>query len=135
MPWRQAVLSRSRREIFDLVDERTANFARCGHERIDDWADSFRVERRMPLPRAAVLLSVPGEKWQQPPKQLYVKALLEHFEKRVSGSVSRGPLVKFVIGKTTPRVDLVELGTSTTPSEALLNHVLSRDAAPVQLDS
>ena len=129
-----AVLSFSRREIFVLVDERTANFARCGHERVDDWADSFRVERRMPLPRAAVLLAVPSDKWQQPPKQLYVKALLEHFEKRVSGSVSRGPLVKFVIGKTTPRVDLMELGTSIAPSEALLNHVLARDEAPVQID-
>ena len=49
-----AVLSLSRREIFVLVDERTANFARCGNERVDDWADSFRVERRMPLPRAAI---------------------------------------------------------------------------------
>ena len=63
------LLSMSRREIFALVDERTANFARCGIERIDDWADAFRVERRMPLPRAAALLGVPLEQWQPPPKQ------------------------------------------------------------------
>ena len=86
-----ALLSCPRREIFERVDERIANFARCGHEKIDDWADSFRVERRMPLPRAAVLLSIPADQWKEPPKQLYVKALLEYFEKRVSGAVSRGP--------------------------------------------
>lgn len=128
------LLSMSRREIFALVDERTANFARCGIERIDDWADAFRVERRMPLPRAAALLGVPLEQWQPPPKQQYVKTLLEHFEKRVSGSVARGPLVKFVIGKTTPRVDLFELGTATTTADALLNHVLTGDEAPRLLD-
>jgi len=128
------LLSTSRREIFALVDERIENFARCRIERVDDWADAFRVERRMPLPRAAALLGVPQEQWQQPEKQQYVRTLLEHFEKRVSGSVARGPLVKFVIGKTTPRVDLFELGTATTTAEALLNHVLAGDEAPRMLD-
>jgi len=128
------LLSMSRREIFTLVDERIADFARCGIERIDDWADAFRVECRMPLPRAAALLAVPREQWQPPPKQQYVKNLLEHFEKRVSGSVARGPLVKFVIGKTTPRVDLFELGTATTTADALLNHILASDEAPRLLD-
>ncbi|MFM8532278.1 MAG: protein kinase domain-containing protein, partial [Acidimicrobiia bacterium] len=64
----KSVLSRPRRELFKLVDQRIANFARCGIEKIDEWADSFRGERRMPLPRAAVLLSLPAEKWQEPPK-------------------------------------------------------------------
>ena len=97
------LLVKPRREIFEAVDQRIANFARCQIERIDDWADSFRVERRMPLPRAAVLLAVPADQWKEPPRQQYVKTLLEHFEKRVSGGVSRGPLVRFVIGKTTPQ--------------------------------
>jgi primosomal replication protein N'' len=128
------LLAMSRRKIFTLVDERISNFARCGIERIDDWADAFRVEHRMPLPRAAVLLGVPREQWQPPPKQKYVKTLLEHFEKRVAGSVARGPLVKFVIGKTTPRVDLFELGTAATTAESLLNHVLTGDEAPRLID-
>lgn len=128
------LLAKPRREVFEAVDQRTANFARCQIERIDDWADSFRVERRMPLPRAAVLLAVPADRWKEPPKQQYVKTLLDHFEKRVSGGVSRGPLVRFVIGKTTPRLDLFELGTGMRSAEALLNHVLARDEAPVPID-
>jgi primosomal replication protein N'' len=83
-------LVRSRREIFAAVNDRIANFARCEIQRIDEWADSFRVERRLPLARAAVLLAVPREAWRQPPRQQYVANLLQHFEKRVSGSVQRG---------------------------------------------
>ncbi len=128
------LLVRPRREIFTLVDERSANFARCGIQRIDEWADSFRVERRLPLARAVVLLGVPAERWQEPPKQQYVATLLGHFEKRVSGAVSRGPLARFTIGKTTPRIDLFEIGTALRPAEALLNHVLSRAEVPVGLD-
>ena len=128
------LLARPRRDIFALVGERVANFARCGIATVDDWADSFRVERRMPLPRAAVLLAVPGASWREPPKQQYVASLLEHLEKRVSGAVGRGPLVRFVIGKTTPRVDLAELGTLHRTAEAIVNHVVSRTDAPIPLD-
>jgi primosomal replication protein N'' len=130
----EAWLLRSRRELFAEAEARIANFARCGITRVDEWADSFRVERRMPLERAVILLAVPREAWKEPPKQQYVANLLELFEKRVAGSVQRGPLVRFVIGKTTPRVDLTELGTAHRPSEALLEHVLSRSEAPVSLD-
>lgn len=128
------LLARPRREIFAAVDERVVNFARCGIERVDNWAEVFRVERRMPLPQAAVLLAVPAARWTQPPKQQYIANLLEHFEKRVSGAVARGPLARFVIGKTTPRVDVAELGTPFREAEVLVNHVLSRNEAPIALD-
>jgi len=128
------LLPRPRREIFDLIDERIANFSRCGIERVDDWADAFRVERRMPLPRAAVLLSVAIAQWQQPPKQQYIKTLLDHFEKRVSSSVARGPLVKFTISKSSARVDLFELGTPVATADALMNHILQRDDIPKTID-
>ena len=128
------LLVRPRREIFSEIDDRISHFARCGIPRIDEWADSFRVERRMPLARAAVLLSVSRDVWREPPKQQYVANLLQHFEKRVSGSVQRGPLVRFVLGKTTPRVDLAELGTSRRPAEAILNHVIGRTDVPITLD-
>jgi primosomal replication protein N'' len=130
----QQSLVRPRREIFTEIDERIANFARCGNARIDEWADSFRIERRMPLARAAVLLAVPRERWQEPPRQQYVANLLQHFEKRVSGSVQRGPLVRFVLGKTTPRVDLFELETSSRPAEFILNHILARTDMPIAVD-
>ncbi len=130
----QVLLARSRRDIFFQVDDRIANFARCSLQRIDEWADSFRVERRMPLPRAAVLLAVPAERWQEPPRQQYVATLLSHFEKRVSGTIAQGPLARFTIGKTTPRLDLAELGTPLRPAEAMLNHVLARSDVPITID-
>ena len=128
------LLVRPRREVFAMVDERTANFARCGVERVDDWADSFRIERRIALPRAAVLLSVPAAGWREPPKQQYVSDLLAHFEKRIAAGVSQGPLARFVIGRTTPRIDVAALGTLARPAEALVNHVLGRTDASLPLD-
>ena len=127
-------MTRPRRSLYDLADERISGFARCGQERIDEWADTLRVERRLPLPRLLILLAVPAADWQAPPKQAYVAHLLEHFEKRVAGAALRGPLVRFVIGKTTPRLDLSELGSAARPSQALLDHVLRRDPAPCQID-
>jgi DNA polymerase III delta prime subunit len=127
-------LSGSRRDLFAAVDERVANFARCGNESIDDWADAYRVERRMPLPRAAVLLSVTADKWRAPPRQQYIANLMDTFEKRLSSVVGRGPLVRFVLGKTVPRLDLMELGSASRPAEALLNHVLSRFEATTPID-
>jgi primosomal replication protein N'' len=123
-----------RREIFGRIDERIANFSRCGIQRVDEWADAFRIERRLTLPRAIVLLAVPEGRWEAPKGQQYVASLLDHLEKRVAGTIARGPLVRFTIGKTTPRVDLFELGTSQRPGEALLNHVLSRADAPMPID-
>lgn len=125
---------RPRREIFGLIDDRTTNFARCGLAAIDGWVDTFRVERRMPLARAAILLGIAADQWREPPKQQYVANLLSHFEKRVTGTVSRGPLARFSIGKTTPRLDLVEMGTALRPAESILNHLISRTDSPVPLD-
>jgi hypothetical protein len=127
-------LLRPRRDIFADIATRTANFARCDIERIDDWADTFRVEQRLPLTQAIVLLNIPVELWKELPKQKYVGELLKHFEKKVSVAISRGPLVRFAIGKTTPRIDLHSLGTAALTGDAILNHVLSRIPAPRPLD-
>lgn len=132
--WASAQLIRPRRELFAEIDERTASFARCGLGRIDEWADSFRIERRLSLERTMVLLSTARDLWKEPPRQQYLANLLEFFEKRVSGSVQRGPLTRFAIGKTTPRVDLFQVGTTLRPSEALLNHVIARTHSPLQFD-
>lgn len=128
------LLVKSRRSIFDLIDERTADFARSGNTRVDEWVDAFRVERRITLPRAALVMALPAASWQKPPKQHYVATLLGHFEKRVTGTVSRGPLARFVIGKTTPRIDLSELGGPLRSAEQLLNHVLARTDGPMTVD-
>lgn len=128
------LLQRPRRQVFDEVDQRTAGFSRCGRPELDSWADTYRVERRIPLHQAAVLLALPRENWLEPPQQQYIANLLECFEKRVVSAISRGPLARFTIGKWTPRIDLFELGTGLRPAEALLNHLLSRDEAPMPLD-
>ena len=127
-------LTKPRRKIFSQIDERIANFSRCGISRVDEWADAFRIERRLTLPRAMVLLAIPADRWEAPKGQQYVASLLEHFEKRVAGSIARGPLVRFTIGKTTPRIDLFELGTNQRPGEALIDHLLSRADAPIPID-
>lgn len=128
------LLVQPRREIFAAIDGRLENFARCGNPAVDQWGDTFRVERRMTLPKAAALLAVPRETWQEPPRQDYVANLIELFEKRVSGLVARGPLARFTIGKTTPRLDLNEVSTGLRPAETVLNHVLSRAETPLPLD-
>jgi primosomal replication protein N'' len=98
------VVTWPRGEILEAVAERIEGFARCSYAPVNDWADRFRLERRMPLDQALVLLSVPQEHWQEPHKQQYVSHLLSFFEKKVVNTVMRGPLVRMTIGKSTPRV-------------------------------
>jgi hypothetical protein len=129
-----ALITRPRREIYAQVEKQIAGFAGSSLPRLNEWADSFRVERRISLPRAAVLLSLESSEWVQPPKQQYVAALLEHFEKRVVRSVQRGPLVRFTIGRTTPRIDVSNLGTATRPATAIVDHILRRSDVPLSLD-
>lgn len=127
-------LRRPRREVYLDVDRRTEGMARCGIEWIDALVDRFRLERRLPLSRALLVLSVPPERWQVPPGQAYVHTLLEFFARRVVAAVQRGPLARMTIGKTTPRVDLVELGTDRTPAAAILDRLLDRSDRAVEVD-
>ncbi|WP_427149319.1 protein kinase domain-containing protein [Rhizobium leguminosarum] len=128
------LLGHSRRDLHAFIDDRLLGFARCGIERVDEWADQFRLDRRISLDRSLVLLSVPREHWLEPPKQNYVSTLLDYFSKKISGSILRGPLTRMVIGKTTPRVDLTELGTERRPAAALLDLILARTDRGEDLD-
>ncbi|MGX1350422.1 hypothetical protein AB7M49_003998 [Bradyrhizobium elkanii] len=83
------LLGRPRREIYQAIDERIQNFARCGIKEVDEWADQFRLDRRMPLGRALALLCVRSETWKPLPKQGYVSTILDFFAKRISGGVLR----------------------------------------------
>lgn len=123
-----------RGEILEAVTERVEGFARCGYAPVNEWADRFRLDKRMPLAQALVLLSVPKEQWQEPHKQQYVSHLLSFFEKKVVTTVMRGPLVRMTIGKSTPRVDLKELHTRRMDAGGLLDHLLKRNATPLSLD-
>lgn len=129
-----ALLELPRRDVLGSLNDRIENFSRCGLQRLDEWADQYRLERRIGLPRAAVILSVPKELWRKPPKQDYVSKLLDFFEKRITASVSRGALARMTITKTSPRIDMAELGTSRVPAAALLDQLLERSDATLPLD-
>lgn len=129
-----AWLERPRREIHAAIETRLEGFARCGRDRIDEWADQFRLERRLPIARALVLLGVAIAHWSAPPKQTYVATLLDFFARRITGAVMRGPLTRMVIGKTTARLDLAELGSERRPAAQLLDHLLLRNDQKIELD-
>lgn len=128
------LLARPRREIYQAIDERIQSFARCGLKEADEWADQFRLDRRMPLGRALALLSVPAEAWKPLPKQGYVSTILDFFAKRISGGVLRGPLTRMLIGKSAARIDLTELGTSRIPATQILDQLLGRTNRVVNID-
>jgi hypothetical protein len=122
---------RSRRDAFDTLNERLRGFARCGRERVDEWADALRLERRLSLTRALVLLAIPADQWREPPQQQYVRNVLTFFHRRLVANVQRGPLVRLLIGRSSARLDLHELGTAVKPGSQLLDAILSRQKAEV----
>ena len=123
-----------RRELNMVIATRLENFARCGIDRIDEWANQFRLQRRLSLARALVLLAVPKEDWKEPPRQSYVAALLDFYVRRITGAIMRGPLTRMVIGKTTARIDLTELDSPRRHASALLNHLLLRNEQAIDID-
>ena len=123
-----------RRELYRSVDERIKNFSRCGIAAVDGWADQFRLDRRMALPRALALLSISPGEWKELPKQSYVSTLLGFFSKKITGGVLRGPLARMSIGKSSTRVDLTELGTRRVPASDILAQLLARTSRDVDVD-
>jgi hypothetical protein len=117
-----------------LVDERITGFARCGHQKLDAWADQFRLDHRLPLPEVVLLLAYPAEAWAKPKHQEYVSSVVGFFEKRVSASTQRGPLVRMTIGKTTPRIDMTELGSDPAKALTLLTSLLQRTGKRSKID-
>jgi hypothetical protein len=123
-----------RREIYTTLEKRVEGFARCGIPRVDEMVDQFRLERRLSVSRALVVLAVPPDAWREPPKQTYVATLLEFFSKRVAVAIQRGPLSRMTVGKTTARVDLNEFGSERKSAATLLDHLLFRSDQMVEVD-
>lgn len=134
---REAAIARlalPRRELHAELERRIEGFARSGLDRIDEWADQFRLERRLPIARALAVLGVPEDRWRQPPRQSYVATLLDFFARRITGSIMRGPLTRMVIGKTTARIDLIELDSPRRRAAGLLDHLLLRNDQAIEVD-
>jgi len=127
-------LELSRSELFRKLDDRISGFARTGKKAVDDLAEQFRLERRLPLYEAIVLLGIPADQWLEPQKQQYVSQILEFFEKKVSAAVMRGPLVRMTIGKSTGRADITEMNTKRHSGVAVLEHLLLRNSQSTQID-
>lgn len=123
-----------RREIYEQVEQRIAGFARCGVPRIDEWVDQFRLERRMRISRALVVLSVDETSWHEPPRQTYVSTILDFFGRRVASAIQRGPLSRMTISRSSARIDVTELGTGRKSAVALLDHILARGDLATEVD-
>lgn len=128
------ILRTNRRDIVHILDERVKGFSRCGIEKIDDWADTFRIERRLPLQCILVLLSVESTLWVIPERQKFKENIIRFFEKRVVNSILRGPLVRLTVGKNSSRIDLTELHAKKGVTENLLNLLLDRSGVPFKID-
>src|SRR3546814_4548133 len=69
---REAAIARlalPRRELHAELEGRIEGFARSGLDRIDEWADQFRLERRRPIARALAVLGVPEDRWRHPDRK------------------------------------------------------------------
>ncbi len=129
-----AFLAMSRRELLDEIDNRLSGFACSGISVIDEWADVYRMERRISLPRALVLLSVPKSRWQPLPKQEYVGKIIDFLEKKVSVSIQRGPLVRLIATRTATTIDLLDLNGPRRTALHLLDALISRSGQSMDID-
>ena len=128
-------LARPRRELYTEIDQAISGFARTGNSQVDKWADRFRLQRRLPVAQALALLAVPAERWVEPPKQRYVSELMDFYARRISSAAMRGPLTRLLITKTSPRVDLSELGGPEQSAQHILDHILLRGDPKVAVSS
>ena len=124
----------SRNQMYREIEERIANYSRCGIARIDDWADDFRIQRRLSLSRSLILLSVPKELWKEPDRLQYVSRILEFYEKRAIILAQRGPLVRMVISKSSLRIDLAGVSGNKPAASVILEHLISRAENAVGID-
>lgn len=124
----------SRRELYREIEDRIANYSQCGISRIDELANDFSLQRRMPLPRALVLLSIPKESWKEPDRLQYVSKILEFFEKRTANMSQRSPLLRMLIYKSSSRVDLAGVSGNKPNPTSILEHLISRTDTPVGID-
>ncbi len=130
--WTGAELLRAKTgyEILKQAEAQIANFARCGIEPVDAWADSLRSSRILPLSQALIILAVPSVQWKKPEGLEYSARLLKFFEDKIALAIKRGPLTRMTVTATSERIDLMEFNSVVSPSERLLEALLERGTAP-----
>lgn len=131
----RALLALPRTDIYQQLADRLDGFNRCNIADIDSWAERFLLTRRLPLEQVLVMLAIPPEHWMVPEKQRYIHQVLDFFTRKITASTMRGSLVRMSISPHAGRVDLYELGGEKKSSEALLNHLLTRNRQAIPVDS
>jgi serine/threonine protein kinase len=129
----QMLTTKTRRDLFGEIVRRTLDFARCGIETIDGWADQFRVERRTTLPRALVMLSIPDDRWKRPEDQVYVSQILKFYAAKVEVQIKQGPLARMKISASSDKIDALELDLKSDFSKALVNKILERSGSSIDI--
>lgn len=124
-----------RNALFQLLAERLDGFKRIGTVDIDQWADSFLLTRRLPLPQILVMLAIPLEQWQVPGSQKYILEVLGFFAQKLISVTQRGNLVRMRLTATAGRVDLTECAGSNQNAEKLLAHLINRKSRSIAIDS
>ena len=124
----------SQRDLILELNRRIANFSRCNIERLDEWADTFRYERLISLPRILVLLQVPESQWKAPPQQAYLRNLFEFFHKRILAGIQRGALMNLRISANSRNIDLTELDGENQPATRILDHLIRREKSVIAID-
>ncbi len=124
-------LARSRRELTDELNSRVPGFERCGRAAIDGWMDIYRAaNRRMPLARLLVVLSIPAAEWAEPADRPYVRSVLDFLERRVLAGVQRGPLIQ--MRPTASVLDMTGMGNPALQKQ-LLDAIVSGAGAAVEI--
>ncbi|MBK5074687.1 DUF4011 domain-containing protein [Budviciaceae bacterium CWB-B4] len=129
------LLTLPRADIYQKLADRLDGFNRSNIADIDSWAERFLLTRRLPLEQVLVMLAIPPEHWMVPEKQRYIHQVLDFFTRKITASTMRGSLVRMSISPHAGRVDLYELGGEKKSSEALLNHLLTRNRQAIPVDS
>ncbi|KTD47814.1 AAA domain-containing protein [Legionella quateirensis] len=124
----------SRRDLYREIEDRIANYSRCEIARVDEWANDFRIQKRISLSRALVLLSIPKESWKEPDRLQYVSSIIDFFEKRTAGLAQRGPLVRMLISKSGSRVDLAAIAGNKPTAPYILEHLINRTDSTIEFD-
>lgn len=129
----RAWLQLSRAQIYAEIDIRTAEFARCGIEIIDNWVDNYRLEQRLPLERCLVLLSIPKETWVPLPRKEYITEILKFGERRIMSAINQGPLVSLLVSRNSTTLDVHEFGSIEQSAEDLLNQLLLQNSDQIKI--
>ncbi len=116
-------------DILKQAEARIADFARCGIEAVDAWADNFRSSRQLPLSQALVILAFTPEQWKRPEGLEYSAKILKFFEDKIALSIKRGPLTRMTVTTTSQRIDMPEFDSALSPASSLVDAVLERHAA------